>query len=140
MSEVKETRYHHERRSIFWPLLLIAIGVMFLLDNTGFLRGNVWGLVIKFWPLLLIVGGLDGLWKSEGLAGSLFWMGVGFLFLFADLGYLSVNVLDMVLRFWPVLLIAVGVDLIIGRGAGRGRKFSRWCWRWGCWRVWCGMR
>lgn len=121
MSTINEStgeRQHRGRRSIFWPLFLIAIGVMFLLDNTGFLSGDVWGLVWRFWPLLFIVGGLDGLWKGEGVAGSLFWLGVGVIFLLANLGYLNISVLDMIFRFWPVLLVAIGLDLIIGRRGG----------------------
>lgn len=121
MSSVNQSsgeQHHRERRSIFWPLFLIAIGVMFLLDNAGFLTGDVWGLVWRFWPLLFIVGGLDGLWKGEGIAGSLFWLGVGVIFLLANLNYLNISVMDVIFRFWPVLLVAIGLDLIIGRRGG----------------------
>jgi len=41
---------------LFWPLALITLGVLFLLDNLGFLPGNAWGYL---WPLLLIFFGLS---------------------------------------------------------------------------------
>jgi hypothetical protein len=48
----------------FWPLALIALGVLFLLDNLGWLPGNAWGYI---WPLLLILMGLSLLlaWRTR---------------------------------------------------------------------------
>jgi LiaI-LiaF-like transmembrane region len=43
---------------IFWPLLLIAAGVVFLLSNLGLLSfdlGQIW----RLWPVILVVIGLD---------------------------------------------------------------------------------
>jgi hypothetical protein len=40
---------------IFWPLVLIGIGLLLLLDNLGWLPGSVWG---YFWPALLILVGV----------------------------------------------------------------------------------
>jgi hypothetical protein len=43
---------------IFWPLLLIAVGVLFLLSNLGLLSFSpeqLW----RLWPLILVVIGLD---------------------------------------------------------------------------------
>jgi len=50
------------RRPIFWPLLLIGIGIVFLLSNFGVLAIDVWELW-RFWPVILIVIGLDILWS-----------------------------------------------------------------------------
>ena len=47
------------RRSIFWALLLISIGVVFLLNTLGYIPGNGWELFLKLWPLIFIIGGLD---------------------------------------------------------------------------------
>ncbi len=47
------------RRGVFWPLLLIALGLIFLLANYGFIAPiTVLGLV-SLWPLLLILLGID---------------------------------------------------------------------------------
>lgn len=48
----------------FWPLALVVLGVLFLLDNLGILRGiNIWGIFV---PVLLILGGLSVLINSFG--------------------------------------------------------------------------
>ena len=57
---------------IFWPILLIAVGVLFLLSNLGLLPFNPWELW-QFWPLILIVIGLDILLEislGRGRAGG----------------------------------------------------------------------
>lgn len=104
-----------KRGSIFFPLLLIIIGLMFLLSNMGVISGDVWILLLQFWPILLIVIGLDSIFKREGLVGATFFIGLGVIFLLANLGYLSVSVWQLVLTLWPVFLIAIGFDILIGR-------------------------
>jgi DUF4097 and DUF4098 domain-containing protein YvlB len=47
------------RSSILGPLLLITIGVLFLLQETGHLdRHHLWAWYGRFWPLLLVVAGV----------------------------------------------------------------------------------
>jgi len=52
---------------------MIAIGVLFLLNNLGLLPWGVWELVWHFWPLILILAGLDILigWSRSGIAAAL---------------------------------------------------------------------
>ena len=47
------------RRGVFWPLLLIALGLIFLLQNFGFISGVSWLAIASLWPLLLVLIGLD---------------------------------------------------------------------------------
>jgi hypothetical protein len=47
------------RRGIFWPLLLIALGLLLLLSNFGIITGVSWLAIASLWPLLLILIGLD---------------------------------------------------------------------------------
>lgn len=47
------------RRGVFWPLLLIALGLIFLLQNFGFISGVSWRAIASLWPLLLVLIGLD---------------------------------------------------------------------------------
>jgi len=103
------------RGSIFGPLLLIALGIVFLLNNIGALPGDAWDIFLRFWPLLLIVAGLDNLYRREGIVATFLLVGLGSIFLAANLGWLGVDVWRMVIRLWPVLLIAIGFDLILGR-------------------------
>ncbi len=48
------------RGNLFWATLLIAAGVLLLLNNLGILRVNVWGII---WPLALIALGVSALWR-----------------------------------------------------------------------------
>ena len=46
--------YDGRRRSVIWPVLLIAAGVVFLLQNFGLLNWQMWGSVWQFWPVVLL--------------------------------------------------------------------------------------
>jgi hypothetical protein len=48
-----------ERRGLFWPLLLITIGLVFLLVNFGFIPGVTVFSLLGLWPLLLVLVGVD---------------------------------------------------------------------------------
>jgi hypothetical protein len=47
------------RRGLFWPLLLIVVGLVFLLANFGLIRPISVLALASLWPLLLILIGLD---------------------------------------------------------------------------------
>ncbi len=49
----------HRRPSITGPVILIALGVIFLLNNLGLVELNAWDIIVRFWPILLIAVGLD---------------------------------------------------------------------------------
>jgi len=60
-----------ERRpSYVFPLLLIIVGLVLLLDQFGVWTVD-WGQVLSLWPLLLILVGLDILVRSARLSGVL---------------------------------------------------------------------
>jgi hypothetical protein len=46
-------------RSLFWPLLLIGIGVIALLGTMGVLDRDNFSVLLRLWPVLLILIGLD---------------------------------------------------------------------------------
>lgn len=103
-----------ERGSFFFPILLIALGVVFLLKNLDLLTGDIWETLLNLWPLLLIALGLDNAFRHHGLVGPIFLMGVGAAFLLANFGLLAINAWEMILRLWPLLLIAIGLDIAVG--------------------------
>jgi hypothetical protein len=113
MSE--ERRKYHYRGSLFFPFLLIVIGLLLLLDNLNALPGDIWSTIFNLWPLILVGMGIDGLWRREGVVTAVLLIGVGVVFLLANLGYLTMSILDFSLHFWPILLIAIGFDVFIGR-------------------------
>jgi lia operon protein LiaF len=119
-----EERRRRYRGSIFFPLVLIFLGVIFLLSNVGVLAGDVWGNILMLWPLLLIALGLDGIVRRNGFAGPVFLIGLGVVFLLANFGYLAFNVWEFVFRLWPLLLIAIGLDIVIGQRSAAGAVFG----------------
>jgi hypothetical protein len=48
------------RDSIFWGMVVLLIGVLFLLRNFGF-HIEIWHLLGKYWPLVLIFIGLKNI-------------------------------------------------------------------------------
>jgi hypothetical protein len=108
---------HKYRRSIFWPLLLVTIGVIFLLNTLGIIPGDGWELFLKLWPLLFLIGGLDNIFQGRGYIWGVISLGLGTVFLLANFGYLEWSSFGLLLRLWPLLLVAAGLDLIF-----RGRS------------------
>ena len=53
--------------------------------------------------------------RRPSLFGPLLLIGLGVLLLFDQFGYLDLNFWTLLGRFWPVLLILAGVDLLLGR-------------------------
>jgi hypothetical protein len=65
--------------SIFWGLILVGVGFIFLLKNLGY-EIPIWMGVARYWPVLLIVWGIIKLvdyarWKRAGEPGPLFGAG-----------------------------------------------------------------
>jgi len=103
------------RRSFAGPLILIAIGLIFLLSNIGILEATTWELISQYWPVLLIILGLDNLIRGEGFAGPLLTIGIGSLFLLANLGRIELDIWQVILQFWPIVIISIGLDIIFSR-------------------------
>jgi len=53
--------------------------------------------------------------RRGGLIGPLILIGLGVVFLLNNLGILDWSIWEILLRLWPVLLVAAGLDLILGR-------------------------
>jgi Domain of unknown function (DUF5668) len=100
------------RISIFGPLLLMAIGLIFLLSNLSALPGAGWNLVWTYWPVLLVIAGLDDILRGN-YGGAILGMGLGAILLLANLGLLPGWGLWDLLRLWPVFLIIGGVSLLL---------------------------
>jgi hypothetical protein len=106
------SRGRHQRKSYFGPILLITIGLVFLAKNLGLIPGEGWSTIWRLWPLLLIIGGLDDLFRREGVAWPILMIGIGAALLYYYFGPQSWISWTQVIQLWPILLIAVGIDVI----------------------------
>ena len=98
--------------SFFWPFLLIAVGVILILSNIGAIPEGGWALILRLWPVLFIIGGLDELFRRQGWAGAVLMIGLGTVLLLGNLGYLDMGAFELLLRLWPIFLIALGLDIL----------------------------
>jgi cell wall-active antibiotic response 4TMS protein YvqF len=66
-------RYTYRYRSFFWPALLVLVGVVALLVNTGQIPVERIGQLIDLWPLILIVIGIELILRRtvHGVAGDI---------------------------------------------------------------------
>ncbi len=101
-------------RSLFFPLLLISVGLLFFLVNIEKIEGTTWDNLLKFWPVILVIGGIDGLYKRDGWVGPLVLLGFGTILLLGNLGILAQNGFTLLLRLWPIFLVAIGLDIAFG--------------------------
>lgn len=49
----------HHRRSFWFPLIIITVGVVLLLQNLGLTSPLIWSELFKFWPIIIILAGLE---------------------------------------------------------------------------------
>ncbi len=106
---MKEARQRTWREQMTWGAILIAVGVLFLLDRTGqFDIGSLW----HYWPLFVVVAGLSNLVPPttprlvlNGLStiafGAWFYVSVEHLW---GLGFHN---------SWPILIILWGVKVAL---------------------------
>lgn len=68
--------FRSEYRSLFWPLILIGVGIVWLMSTMGIISGANIAVLIRLWPLLLIGIGLDLLLgRRAPLLGALIGLG-----------------------------------------------------------------
>lgn len=59
----------NRRPGFFWPLILIGLGALLLLQNLGYLPAGLWPALLQLWPVLFILLGLDMLIGRRSSAG-----------------------------------------------------------------------
>jgi hypothetical protein len=96
---------------IFWGLILILIGGLFLLDQMD--RLDFGDVMSTYWPVIIILVGLSTMIGSgfRKIGGGLFLVLLGGFFLLRELGYLRENVWHYA---WPAVIILVGVWILFG--------------------------
>jgi hypothetical protein len=115
MGEHTYYKEHSKRPGLFLPIILVVVGAVLLLNTLGYVTGDVKDLLIRLWPVLLIAGGIDGIIQRNNIIGEVFWICVGVIFLSANFGFLNWNIWQMVFRFWPIVIIVIGIEIAFGR-------------------------
>ena len=109
-------------------VLFVVFGVLFeFIFSFG---SGVQRLKSPFWPVLLIVVGLGLLlyrsinllskrakvsWDDRDLFWPVLFAGFGLLWLLVNLKYLPLQNMSVLIGLWPALLVAAGLDLMVGR-------------------------
>lgn len=109
-------------KGLFFSLLIIAVGVIFLLDQMGIVSAHY--VFHFFWPAIFIFLGLDSLFFARGVgrSGGIFLTLLGAVLLLGNLGYLHVRWTIV----WPFILIYWGVWLLIRSIRTKTGKRAEW--------------
>lgn len=51
-----------KQESLFWGIVLLCIGLLFLLDNMG-VDIDIWDFIGDYWPVILIAIGVKQIWQ-----------------------------------------------------------------------------
>ena len=94
--------------SIFWGIIIIIIGIIFLGNNL-----NIWNIDIFFdgwWTLFIIIPSFLGIFKREGFFASSLGLIIGVLLLLAAQALIDWSMVGKI--FIPILLIMIGLAFI----------------------------
>lgn len=101
---------HRTQGRIFWGLLLICLGVLFLLDQMG--RLDFGDLVGRFWPVIFIIIGISILLSNnfKNVGSGIFFILFGAFFLL-----LRMRIFDRAVwhYIWPLAIIATGLWMLL---------------------------
>jgi lia operon protein LiaF len=108
---------------MFWGMVIVAVGVIFLLNQSGVIAIDIGDVFSLYWPVFIILFGLQGLLiQREGV----FWWNplvilIGFFFLGRNLNWFEWSFSDMIRIIGPIALILFGVNMIF-HGKRRPQK------------------
>ena len=106
---------------IFWGLILIIVGGLFLLDKMD--RLDFGHVASTYWPVILILIGVAAILSSgfRRWGPGLFFIILGSVFQLRELGYLHRDVWHYL---WPALIILAGIWILFGSLFRRGRSVA----------------
>jgi predicted membrane protein len=109
----------HMRSRIFWGLVLITVGILLFFDQMG--RLDFGYLIGHYWPAIFIIIGLSILIGSDSREKG---AGIFFVLFGAFFLLLRLRVFDHTVwhYFWPLLIIALGLWIMVRPAAGGSKK------------------
>jgi Domain of unknown function (DUF5668)/Cell wall-active antibiotics response 4TMS YvqF len=103
---------------VLFGLIVIAIGVLFTLDNLNVLDASDY---LQYWPAALVALGLMKLWhawrEGRGWLGGVIFTGIGTWMLAEQVSYIRIDVRD----FWPLMFVCMG-GYLVWRGVAGPRR------------------
>jgi predicted membrane protein len=114
------TRRRGPTAQVLIGLMVVALGVLFTLDNLDILDATEY---LRYWPVAFVLIGLLKLWHASrdghGWFGGLFFVAVGAWMLLERVVYITINARDLL----PLFLVFIG-GYMVWRGFG-GRRRGR---------------
>lgn len=115
---------------IFLGFVLIAAGVLFLLDRAGQISMDIGELIADYWPVVIIYFSAAGLFNLRRMkdvwVGSYFWnlvgIAIGLYFLGRNLDMIHIGIGGLIPYVFPALLIFFGIRLIFPPGKSRKNR------------------
>jgi len=107
-----------------WGLVVIAVGVVFLLNHLGVVSMSIGEFFSIYWPIFVILFGVQGmLLQTRGV----FWWNplvvlIGVLFLGRNLEWFDWEIGDLMQLLWPIIIILVGISMIFKGSRGKKRS------------------
>ncbi len=101
-------RGFHVTPQLLLGIIIIIVGVLFALDNMGFLYARDY---LRFWPVFVIAYGIVRVVHPGGSRGrfaGIVWLFIGLALLFDTLNVFDFRIWDV----WPLLLILLGFGVI----------------------------
>ncbi len=105
------TRNYRLSVQIVLGLIVILLGIMFTLENLGFIYARDF---LKFWPILLVVYGVSRIVQCQDFSRKMwgaFWALIGTLLVLDNIELISFSIWDL----WPLILVVVGLSMIWGK-------------------------
>lgn len=92
-------------------LVIIALGALFLIDQTGVVNAN--SVIVHWWPLVIIaIGFVQLMVAPREFVGPGIIILIGIILLGQSLEIYSVNIWAII---WPMAIVLVGLSILLGR-------------------------
>jgi uncharacterized membrane protein HdeD (DUF308 family) len=106
--ERREKRARDPWRGLFWGLLLILVGVLFFVNQQGTDWDVLWKYLLIGLGAIFIIDGIVHYWSTSSRDGHFGRFIPGIVLLFVGLAFLF-----NFSQWWPIILIAIGVIILI---------------------------